>query len=457
MAMRILIADDERISRFTTARQLQLEGFEVETAESAAAAIEFLHQAPWDVLLTDLRMPGMDGLELLQKVRAHHPDVDVILMTAFGSVETAVQAMQQGAVDYLIKPFPFAELHARLQRIGAMRAVKDELARLRHLVEVDPRTDNLIGASPVMHQLRDRIALFAAHDAPVLVTGETGTGKEVVARALHRAGPRAQRPFVAVACGAIPKDLAESELFGHERGSFTGALKRREGVFEQADGGTLLLDDVDDLPMDLQVKLLRVLQEGTLTRVGGSAEVHVQVRLVATSKLDLREAAERGMFRQDVYYRLRGLELRLPPLRDRGHDVLLLAQHFLRALRIRVDEDPVQLSPAASRLLLQHRWPGNVRELRRLLEAALVLCRGRELLPEHLPSDLQESRGPTGQRFSLHLEGAEELPMPKLVQDFEDGLLDWALAKAGGQQGRAAELLGIARTTLQSKLQKRKG
>ena len=455
--MRVLIADDERISRVTTARQLQLEGMEVETAESAAAAIEILHQAPWDVLLTDLRMPGMDGMELLQRVRAHHPEVDVILMTAFGSVETAVQAMQLGAVDYLIKPFPFAELHARLQRIAAVRAVKDELARLRQLVEVDPRSDNLIGASPAMHQLRDRIGLFAAHDAPVLVTGETGTGKEVVARALHRASPRAQRPFVALACGAIPKDLAESELFGHERGAFTGALKRREGVFEQADGGTLLLDDIDDLPLDLQVKLLRVLQEGTLTRVGGSAEVHVQVRVVATSKLDLREAAERGQFRQDVYYRLRGLELRLPPLRDRGNDVLLLAQHFLRSLGRQPQGPTVLLSPAVSRLLLQHHWPGNVRELRRLLEAALVLCRGDELLPEHLPAELQESAPHAGRRFSLHLDGAEELPMPKLVQDFEDALLDWAMAKAGGQQGRAAELLGIARTTLQSKLTKRRG
>jgi DNA-binding NtrC family response regulator len=286
--------------------------------------------------------------------------------------------------------------------------------------------------------------------------GETGTGKEVVARALHRHGPRASHPFVAVPCGAIPRELAESELFGHEKGSFTGAAKRRTGLFEQADGGTLLLDDVDDLPLDLQVKLLRVLQEGRFTRVGGTSEVVVDVRVVATTKVTLREAVAAGKFREDVYYRLRGLELRMPPLRERGDDALLLARFFLDQLAQRHGTEAMTLSAAAVSRLRRYCWPGNVRELRRTIEAAVVVCAGGEILPEHLPEDVQDVQVVDGEGlFSLHLGACHDVPFQDVVHHFEDALIDWAMDQAAGQQGKAADLLGLPRTTLQSKLARR--
>ncbi len=454
--MRVLVVDDEMISRRTTARQLAAIGIMADAVDSAAAALQRLSESAWDVVLTDVQMPHMNGLELLGRIQTEHPGVDVIVMTAYGSVETAVAAMQQGAADYLTKPFPFAELHARLTKLREIRCVRRELAELRAAIHSDSETFGLVGRSPSMLRVYERIHLFAQHDAPILVIGETGTGKEVVARALHRHGPRASRPFVTVPCGAIPRELAESELFGHEKGSFTGAVKRRAGLFEQAHGGTLLLDDVDDLPLDLQVKLLRVLQEGRFTRVGGDSEVVVDVRVVATTKVTLRDAVASGKFREDVYYRLRGLELRLPPLRDRGDDALLLARYFLDKLAGQRGFEPMTLSAAAMGCLRRYSWPGNVRELRRTVEAAVVVCAAGDILPEHLPDDLQDAQQGNGDGlFSLHLGACHDVVFQDVVHHFEDALIDWAMAQAAGQQGKAAELLGLPRTTLQSKLARR--
>ena len=451
--MRVLVADDERISRMTTARQLAAADMQVAAVESGAAALACLEQAEWDVLLTDLRMPEMDGLELLRRVRERHPSVDVLVMTAFGTVETAVDAMHRGAADYLTKPFPFTELHARLVKLGENRAVRAEVVALRKLVAADAGSFGLIGQSPAMAGLRERIRLFAPHDAPVLVQGETGTGKEIVARALHAAGPRARHAFVAVACGAIPRELAESTLFGHEKGAFTGAARRHEGVFEQANGGTLLLDDVDDLAADVQVKLLRVLQDGKLTRVGGQGEHAVDVRVVATTKVPLREAVAAGRFREDVYYRLRGLELRLPALRDRQGDVLLLAQHFLCAAVAPRGAVAPALAPRTAEILQRYDWPGNVRELRRTVESALVICAGGEIAPQHLPDDLRGGAHlPPDRLFSLHLPANTPIAMQELMRRFEDALVDWAMLQADGQQAGAADLLTLPRSTLQSKL-----
>lgn len=448
--MRVLVVDDDLISRQTTAQQLTMAGYVAQCVDGAPAALALVDRHPWDVVLTDVRMPKMDGLAFLRELKRRAPDIDVVLMTAFGTIESAVTAMQDGAADYLMKPFRFQELDLRLRRIGEARTARNQLSRLRDLID-SSAVDGLVGSSVPMQHVRERIHLFATHSAPVLVTGETGTGKELVARAIHDASPRQRGRFVAVACGAVPRDLAESFFLGHERGAFTGATQRRKGCFEQADGGTVLLDDVDDLPVDLQVKLLRVLQEGVVTRVGGEEEVAVDVRVVATTKIDLAKALENGRFRTDLYYRLRGLEIALPPLRDRGDDVVLLAGHFLRILASAAGRPSAALSSAAVAALRKGRWPGNARELRRAMEAADALARGGVIGPEHLASaGTAEPEAPGV--FTLHLESGAKVRLGELVKQFEDEVIAWALRAADGQQTHAAEILGVPRTTLQSKL-----
>jgi DNA-binding NtrC family response regulator len=457
--LRVLVVEDERLSRHTTRHQLQEAGFVAEVAENAYQALERLQAAPWDIVVSDLRMPGMDGLELLRALKQQWPDVDLIMMTAYGSVETAVEAIREGAADYVTKPFHFEELALRLHRLAEARATRREIGTLRALLSDMPGECGLVGRSPPMQHLYSCIETYAEHSVPVLITGETGTGKELVARALHIRSSRAQKPFVAVNCGSIPRELAESELFGHEKGAFTHALQRRQGSFERANGGTLLLDDVDDLPLEIQVKLLRVLQEGTVSRVGSSQELHVNVRVVSTTKAALSELVASGAFREDLFYRLRGLEIHLSPLRERGEDVLLLAQSFQERQAAREKIAPKTLSPEAVGLLRRHPWPGNVRELQHAIEAALVLCQGEEIQPRHLPDDLRKAGGAReggSAYFSLHLEEVPKVAFNELVLHFEDHLIQWALGIAGGSQAKAAELLGLPRTTFQSKLTRHK-
>ena len=451
--LRVLVVDDERLSRETTTQQLREAGYETEAVENAFQALQQLEEDRWDVVLTDLRMPTMDGLEFLKKVKRDSPDVEVILMTAYGTVETAVAAMREGAADFLTKPFSFHELEVRLRNLTRFQKIQRELNRLKAALDQSQAYGALVGRSVVMRKVFEQIELFAQNAAPVLIVGESGTGKELAARALHERGPRCQEPFVALACGAIPGELAESEILGHEKGSFTGAIQRRRGSFERAHRGTLLLDDVDDLPLEIQVKLLRVLQEGAVQRVGGEKEIEVDVRVIATTKLDLAQAVKEGRFREDIFYRLHGLEIKLPLLRERGGDILLLAEHFLRVLAAEEDSARKSLSPEVADCLLQHAWPGNVRELRRVLESAVVVCRDSEILPRHLPEYLREEKaGPT--LFGLNLAGVDSVPLKDLVQQFEDEVIKWAMQEAGGEQQRAAQLLGLPRTTLQSKLAK---
>jgi len=449
--LRILVVDDDKLSRVTTAKKLKGRGHEAADADGPYAGLALLEEQPFDVVLTDLRMPGMDGIEFLAAVREQYPGTEVILMTAYGTVENAVEAMQLGAADFLTKPFQMEELDLRLARLLELKSARAEVERLRGMVADARDTLGLVGSSPGVALIRDRIRRFADHDVPVLVTGETGTGKEVVARALHQLG-RQDGAFVAVGCGNIPRELAESEFFGHEKGSFTGATDRRIGAFEKADGGTLLLDDVDDLPPELQVKLLRVLQEGVVVRVGSTEERRVDVRVVATTKVDLEDLAESGGFRPDLFYRLRGLEIHLPPLRERGDDVLMLADHFLQRSASDAGADPKRLTAEAGRLLLGYRWPGNVRELRRAMESAHVLASGELIEPDALPDFLQRARGGSG-RFQLDLEGCAEVDLNELLQEFEAAVLRWAMVKADGRQTAAARLLHVPRSTLQSKLQ----
>jgi DNA-binding NtrC family response regulator len=453
-ALRVLVVDDERLSRQTAVRQLQEAGFAADAVESGHRALDALAAQPWDVVLCDLRMPGLDGMELLRAIGQHYPTVDVVVMTAYGTVETAVSAIRSGAADYLTKPFRFQELEHRLRKLGELRSFRREVDGLRALLaDTDDPDSGIVGRAPRMREVRQLVHTFAAHGAPVLITGETGTGKEMVARSLHHRSPRARSPFVAVACGAIPSELAESELFGHEKGSFTGATGQRFGAFERANGGTLLLDDVDDLPLAIQVKILRALEQKAFVRVGGSRETSVDVRVVATTKVSLAEAVAAGRFRQDLYYRLRGLEIRLPPLRERGEDILLLAEHFLRLFADEHGKPGVVLGPEAATCLRRHPWPGNVRELRHSLESAVIVCSagtiGRECLPDFVGSPAQSA---AHDLFTVHLEGRERLAFAEAVRAFEDQLIGWAMQRAGGQQNRAAELLGLPRTTLQSKL-----
>lgn len=454
-SFRVLVLDDERLSRVTTAQQLQKLGYQSEAVDNPFAALNLLDEERWDAALTDLRMPGMTGIEFMLKAHEKHPDLNVIMMTAYGTVETAVQAMKAGAIDYLLKPFKIEELQIRLSRIQESANTRRELAQLHQRFGEDEWPFGLVGRAPGMRQVVERIRIFADHDAPILITGETGTGKEVVARGLHDASSRRDAAFIPISCGTIPEDLAESELFGHEKGSFTGAGNRRLGSFERADGGTLLLDDIDDLPLAIQVKLLRVLQEGTLSRVGGAEELHVDVRVIATSKVDLAGAVEQGDFRDDLFYRLRGLEIHLPSLKERGDDILLLADHFLRLIAFREDPDtrPPAISIDLAQALRTYHWPGNARELRRAMESAYILSRGEEIKAEHLPGFLSTHQKDDGQElFGLHLEGMEEVPFHALMDRFEEQVLQWALTRSQGQQKRAAELLGIPRTTFQSRL-----
>lgn len=455
-ALRVLVVDDERLSRETAVHQLTDAGYVARAVDDGYAALDALASHPWDVVLCDLRMPGLDGVELLRTIRQEHVDVDVIVMTAYGTVETAVAAIKAGAADYLTKPFSFRELEHRLQKLDELRGFRRELSGLRALLnEAEEPCCGIVGQSPAMRELTQLLRTFAQHDAPVLVTGETGTGKEKVARALHQLGPRARAPFIPVACGAIPQELAESALLGHERGAFTGATGQRFGAFERADGGTLLLDDIDDLPLGLQVKLLRALEEKKFVRVGGSREIEVDTRVVATSKVDLDESAERGEFRRDLYYRLRALEVRLPPLRERGEDILLLAEHFIRQIQAGEGTGEVTLGPAAAACLRRHRWPGNVRELRHAMESAVIVCAGGTITPECLPDYLRaEEAKPSDEPFTLQLTDRDSVGFNDCVRAFEDQLLRWAMRRAHGQQKKAAKLLGLPRTTLQSKLRR---
>ncbi len=452
--LKILVVDDDRVSRHSTSLQLNNNGELAQPVDGSVAALKLLQQEAWDVVLTDMRMPVMSGIEFLRRIKESDINVDVIVMTAFATVETAVEAMMAGAVDYLGKPFKFEELALRLAKIRELRETQDELRSMHEILEGMSGRNGLFGSSPGMDRVHERIEIFAEHDAPVLITGETGTGKELVARAIHAKSTRASGPFVPLACGAIPPELAESELFGHEKGAYTGAHGRATGIFERAHNGSVLLDDVDDLPLNMQVKLLRVLQEGTLVRVGGNEEIVVDTRIIATTKVDLDGRVADNRFRDDLYYRLRGLEIELPPLRERGDDALILSQHFLDRIARRDGTPTGTITPDAAQMVRSYAWPGNVRELRRTIESAYVLSRGEPITPEHFHSSVRTHRSVGAPRspFKLDLDEYQSIDFQAVIEDFEQALIMWALAQSDGRQSGAAEILGLPRTTFQSKL-----
>ncbi len=449
----ILLVEDDKLERLTLEAELQDEGYTVLPTPNAFNGLASLKDGDVDAVITDLRLPGMVGIAFLKEDRNLCPDVEIIVITAYGSVESAVTAMREGAYDYLCKPFQYEELSLKLKRLMTFRARQMEISQLRRQLEERHYYHNLVGKSAAMQRVFALVDMVAADICGVLIQGETGTGKELVAKALHYNGPRRSRPFVAVSCAALSREVIESELFGHEQGAFTGAMRLHRGRFELAHGGTLFLDDVDDIPLDMQVKLLRTIEEKQFERIGGEKSLTVDVRIISATKQDLSQLVQENRFRQDLYYRLRVVTIPLPPLRQRREDIPLLVEHFLRQA-CTVREIPVKcLAPEVLRLLLDYDWLGNVRELENVVEQAVLLSSGKEIDVQALPRDMPKHE-PSQEMVQLHLAGQERLDLPQILRGVEERLVQWALVQAGGNQGKAAELLGIPRTTLRHRLER---
>ncbi|MBI5418941.1 MAG: sigma-54-dependent Fis family transcriptional regulator [Deltaproteobacteria bacterium] len=444
---RILIVEDDPGLRFTMTDTLEDAGFAVRGADNGAEAIRLLGSEPFDVVLTDLRLPGRDGLEVLREARTKFPPPSVITMTGYGSIESAVEAMKLGAEDYLTKPFSRDEFLLLLAKVLRVRSLEEENRDLKRRIVSRSLFEELVGKSKAMQDVFDLISLVAETDATVLVLGESGTGKELVARALHRRGKRRDGPFVALNCTAIPESLFEAELFGYEKGAFTGADRRRTGRIEQAHGGTLFLDEIAEMPPSAQAKLLRVLQERSFARIGGGESVHVDIRVVsATNREDLKAMVEEGTFREDLFYRLDVFAIRLPPLRERREDMPLLVEHFLEKLG-----GACRVSDKAMALLMDHRFPGNVRELWNVMERASILCREGTIGPEHLPPEFPGAE----KRLSGNIPAPGEiLPLRDAVKRFETDYIQRALQAVGGSRTRASGLLGIGRKALWERLKR---
>jgi DNA-binding NtrC family response regulator len=450
VSARVLVVEDDREMGELLRERLGRRGLEVRVETGAEAALARLALEDFDAVVTDVRMPGPSGIELCERVVAGHPDVPVLVVTALGSLETAIAAMRAGAYDFLPKPFELEELWLRLERGFQQRRLARELEQLREQAGTASSSE-LLGESAPMRQLRDLVARVAGAEAPVLLSGETGSGKELVARAVHRQGPRSAGPFVALNCAALPAALLESELFGHTRGAFTDAHAARSGLLVAASGGTLFLDEVADLPLSLQPKLLRALQERCVRPVGAEAEVAFDARIVAASNRDLEAAVQEGAFRADLAYRLDVLRVEVPPLRARGRDVLLLAQRFARRVADRAGSGVLGLSRAAAEKLLAYPWPGNVRELENCIERAVALARGEEIAVEDLPERIREHR-------PSHVLVASEDPSELVpLEVVERRYIARVLDAVGGNKTLAARILGLDRTTLYRKLGRANG
>jgi len=441
---RILVVDDEANARNALAEILREEDYQVETAADGFKALARAESFAPDLVLSDLKMPGMDGVELLGKLKnTPELDVEVVVMTAFGAVETAVAAMRAGAADYLTKPLNTDELLVVLDRALERCRLRQEATQLREQLKNRYSFSNIIGAAPEMQQLFKSIAQIAPSRATVLLTGESGTGKELVAAAIHHSSNRADRPFIKLHCAALAESLLESELFGHERGAFTGADRRREGRFERADGGTLFLDEIGEISAATQVKLLRVLQEREFERVGGNQTLKVDVRVIAATNRDLKEMVEKGQFREDLFYRLNVINVHLPPLRQRTSDIPALALHFAKRYSQDNGKSVTKLSDRALSLLAGHSWHGNVRELENVIERAVVLAEGDTIEMSHLPPELAAEPQP----------GTVPLIPGATMAELERHAILTTLEACGGSTSKAADMLGISVRKIQYKLQ----
>ena len=447
--MKVMLVEDEKITRITLGDALAKEDHEVVSCGTGQEAMSLLDETV-DVVISDLRMPGMDGLELLRRIKGKQPATEVILMTAYSTVANAVEALKLGAYDYLTKPFAITEMLLILERLDAHRLLVSENIRLRDRIRRQGG-GRLVGASAPMRKLADTIDAVAAGDYTVLIRGESGTGKELVAEAIHERSVRSEGPFVKVSCAALSETVLESELFGHERGAFTGADRRHRGRFERSAGGTIFLDDIDDFPRQLQVKLLRTLQEKEIERVGGSVAIKVDLRVVAATKVDLLELVDQGRFREDLYYRLNIVPVNIPPLREWREDIPLLVGHFLA--KHAPQRSNLEVTPAAMQRLTTWVWPGNVRELENCVQRMVALSRDDLLDINDLPVEYLESSPAATGRPSLPLAG-ENVDFEAVMWDSERELLRWALEQEPGNQSRAAARLGLARSTFCSKLKK---
>ncbi len=444
MKTRILVVEDEDKLRRVLELQLRSAEFEVELAASAEEAIRKADRA--DLVLTDLRLPGMSGLELLATLRRQNTRTPIIVMTAFGSVETAVEAMKAGAFDFLMKPFSLDHLMAVIHKALDVRALEDENRELRAELGRRYEFDNIIGRSGAMQEIFATIERVAPTRATVLLAGESGVGKDIIARAIHFHSPRRDRPFVKINCSALPENLMESELFGYEKGAFTGANATKPGKFEQADTGTVFLDEIGDVPPAIQVKLLRVLQEREFERLGSNKTRHIDVRIVAATNADLRAALEQGTFREDLYYRLNVVPMNIPPLRERKEDIPFLAEHFVRKLAPPNGSAVESITEEAIQRLLGYHWPGNVRELENVIERSLVLCTGKRLEAQdiRLDSAPRAPRQPAAEQYVL--------PEGMTLDEYEQAIIREALRRAEGNKSQAARMLGLTRNALRYRL-----
>jgi two-component system response regulator AtoC len=450
--MRILVVDDEHGLRHTLTQILAGEGYEVSVATDGASALDALAEREADLVLCDVRMPAMDGLEFVERYRERGGVALVVMMSAYGDDDDAIEAMRRGAYDYISKPFRADQVLLVLRKAIERERLRREVAQLRNELTLLRPSEEIVGRSAPLRELIVLARRVARHPTTVLVTGESGTGKELIARLVHKQSPRAERPFVAVNCAAIPEALLESELFGHVKGAFTGATADRRGLFEEASGGTIFLDEIGELPQQLQVKLLRVLQEGEIRRVGDSAALAVDVRVVAATARDLDAEVAAGRFRADLFYRINVVRLHLPPLRERREDIAELARHFLAAQAARLGLSVTAIAPAAMQVLLKHPWPGNVRELENAIERALVLCDRAQLEPRHLPEGVRDP----GARAVAAQNGAPDadadLSVKRRIEALERDLIRRALERTAGNRTRAAELLELSHRALLYKI-----
>jgi DNA-binding NtrC family response regulator len=443
MRYRVLIVDDEADSRDALAELTQRWGYDVQTASDGTEALRRAIEWHPDVILTDLVMPNMDGLWLLRALRAELPDCPVVLLTGRGTIQTAVQAIKEGAYDFIEKPLEVPRLRIVLERALEKKETMREVQLLRRrIAALAPGTD-MIGSGPAMQRVFDLVKKVSPSNASVVIAGESGTGKEIVARAIHNLSPRKDKPFVALNCSAIPATLIESELFGYERGAFTGADQRRLGNFELAHNGTLFLDEIGELPLELQAKFLRVLEERKIRRLGGRSEVEIDVRVICATNRDLKEEIRRGRFREDLYFRLHVFTILLPPLKERREDIPLLVHHFIEKYNGETGKRVQGVSPAALGVLQGYAWPGNIRELRNTVERAMILADGDVIGEEHLPPDMHGSR-PEAATLRVPL----GIPLEKVEKEY----ILASLQKNGGNKARTAEGLGVSEKTLYNKL-----
>lgn len=443
MARNIMIVDDEKNTREGLKWALESTGADVFLAEDGEQALIKLGNIPVDLVISDLKMPKMDGVELLDHVREEFPETDFVILTGHGTVETAVEAMKKGAFDYMIKPVNIDELQLLVERCFEQKELKKENERLRREVDNKYGFDSIIGRSPQMENIFEKIRQVAPTKASVLIQGETGTGKELIAKAIHFNSPRKRKPFIAVNCGALSQTLLESELFGHEKGAFTGAMRQKPGRFELAHGGTIFLDEIGETTPELQVRLLRVLQEHEFERVGGTKPVKVDVRIITATNRDLKKEVEAGRFREDLYYRLNVIRIDLPALRDRTDDIPLIANWLLKQFNEEHGKS-LAFNPKTMSILQSYHWPGNVRQLRTIIESSVILSSGKEILPKNLPEEVRTETSPSN---------AVKLRVGMTVSDAERELIKATLAEFGGNKAKAARTLQLGRKTLYRKLE----